>query len=159
MAVKYSQQALVQTRTLPLGVRAIKIPKPIVIVPPLAVDIERGQTLRTSIDWKNIGTIRYAFDVASLIGDYDPATGTFYFEYGWIVLDQTLDPGVSATTNLDGKIPGYATGGLRDGLALICDYDPATGAFTKIYAILLTEDAIRVLGAGASISAVRYARV
>jgi len=125
----------------------------------LAVPIERGQTLRTSIDWQNIGTVRYAFDVLSLIGDWDPATRTFTVEYGWGVLDVAVDPGVALTTNIDGTIPSYAKGGLRDGLVLICDYDPATGTITKVYAAVVVEDAINVTGVGAGITAVRYARV
>jgi len=125
----------------------------------LATQINRGQTLRTSVDWQNIGDVTYAFDVLSLIGDYDPTTGVFTIEYGWGVLDVSVNAGVAVTTNVDGVIPDWASGGLRDGLVLICDYDPATGAITTIYAALVTEDAINVTGVGASISAVSYSVV
>ena len=132
---------------------------PSLAVAPLAIDIERGQTLRTIVDWRNVGTVRYAFDVLSLIGDWNPAAREFRGEYGWGVLDITVDPGVAVTTNIDGVIPSGAKGGLKDGLVLICDFDPATGTITKIYDAFITEDAINVTGLGAGITAVRYARV
>jgi len=67
--------------------------------------------------------------------------------------------GAAVTTNMDGVIPDFAKGGLRDGLVAICNFDPATGEITKIYAAVVVEDAIEVTGVAAVISAVRYSVV
>jgi len=137
----------------------LRIPRPQVTVPPLALSIERGETLRTVIAWTNIGTVAYAFDLLSLIGNYDPATGEFTLEYGWYVLDVSLAAGASTTTSIDGVIPGDAKGGLRDGLAILCDFDLETRRVTKTYDAYLTEDAIDVVGVGGDITAVAYSVV
>ena len=159
MSVVYSEHEVVQRRAMMLGMRTIKIKKFKVKVPALAVSIPRGGTLRAATVWANIGDIAYAFDLLSLIGNYDPATRDFTVEYGWVLLDQSLAAGARVTTNIDGIVPSWAKGGLRDGVVLVCDYDPATGAITKIYDAYLTEDAISVTGVGAAVESVVYSVV
>ncbi len=107
---------------------------------PPQTTIKRGQQLNVEIDWQNTGTTSYAFDLIFLVG-YIDATGNFVVEYGNYVLDVPSNPGEAKTTTISLIIPSWATTGVRSGLALICDYDPATGNRTD-YAYLLCQDSL-----------------
>jgi hypothetical protein len=109
---------------------------------PPQTTIARGQRFQVYLDWKNIGTVDYAFDLLLLIM---PPGETKYYLMTSPLLDQSLAAGQSKSTMLfDGNFTDAAPTGLYKIAALICDFDSATGQIITQYALLECPDSIKV---------------
>lgn len=120
------------------------------------IAIERGQSLRSTIEWQNTGTEDHAFDLISLIGDYNPGTGEYVIEYGLGKDDLQSSPSQIQTHEIDFVIPPEAKGGLRDGRIILCDYGPAP---FKIYNEIYIQGVINVSPIAGAIKSVNYSKL
>lgn len=108
---------------------------------PVTTNWKRGTNMGVEIDWTNTGTITYAFDVLFLV-KYPGTTDYYLFAYN---LDVNLPAGQTTTTKMTtATMPTNWPTGLTDGVALICDFDPATGQITMVYAYLECPNSINI---------------
>lgn len=143
-------------RTISLGVGA-----EITGFAPMTIAIPWNGIVRGAVSWKNIGTQAYAFDVVVFYGDYDPTTHTFTAIAGAAVLDQSIAAWTTTTTNVDMIYNQSALRGIRDALAILGDYNTATGEIINTYAQLLSENAVdfQAPAVGAEITGVTFSSV
>jgi len=155
---------LLSIRALPLvGFGRLRLaPFALRLVAPLRVDLDVCQTLRTTVEWANTGTIDHGFDIFCLFGTYDPATDVFTYEFWWFIANRFLAAGTSETFNVDTHISDALPKGVKDSLVILCDSrgDSSNPADIEVvYDQFLTEDAIAIIGTAGEIVTVTYSKV